>query len=50
MAFLPIRAFIIPLGAALAILAIASQSTHGRVSGTQQAICTVDACVSSVIR
>ncbi len=49
MPLLPIRALIIPLGAALAIIAIAGQTAHSRIAN-QHADCKVAACEATVIR
>ena len=49
MPFLPLRSLIIPLGAALAIIAMAGTTAASRTAG-QHADCKVAACTATVIR
>jgi hypothetical protein len=49
MPLLPIRALIIPLGAALMILALAGQSVQTRTAA-QHADCQIDSCAATVVR
>ena len=50
MPLLPIRALIIPVAAALTILAMAGQTAQSRFANPQHADCTVSVCVATVIR
>lgn len=49
MPLLPIRALIIPLGAALTILALAGTTAATRTAH-QHADCKIDACAATVVR